>query len=89
MNPTGMFDLSDVGHVERIMIGSADPERPVAEADVVAATARLNRCLSDVPRGRLLGIEKTFHILNIGEHQVVLQALIYHVGFRRKPAWLE
>ncbi|WP_332639892.1 hypothetical protein [Brevundimonas sp.] len=28
-------------------------------------------------------------LLNIGEHQVVLQYTVYHVGFSRKPPWLE
>jgi hypothetical protein len=36
-----------------------------------------------------LGIEKSFTLLNIGEHQVVLQCLIYHVGFPRRPPWLD
>jgi hypothetical protein len=28
-------------------------------------------------------------VLNIGEHQVVLQCMTYHVGWARKPLWLE
>jgi hypothetical protein len=27
--------------------------------------------------------------LNIGEHQLVMQYIVYHVGFTRKPAWLK
>ena len=46
----------------------------------------LNRCLSE--RGRIIGMEKNFNLLNIGEHQVVLQSLVYHIGFSRKPIWL-
>ena len=30
----------------------------------------------------------TLSLLNIGEHQVVLQAMIYHIGFIRRPQWL-
>jgi hypothetical protein len=33
-------------------------------------------------------MEKNFNLLNIGEHQVVLQSLVYHIGFSRKPIWL-
>lgn len=83
-----MFDLTDVGYVKRIVVGSKDPEKLVAEDDIQAAVDLLNRCLSDSPKGRILGVEKTFSLLNIGEHQVVLQAMIYHVGFPRKPYWL-
>jgi hypothetical protein len=83
-----MFDLTDAGYVLRITVGSRDPQNLTSEKDIQAAVNRLNRCLSEAPRGRIIGIEKTFNLLNIGEHQVVLQAMIYHVGFVRKPLWL-
>ena len=83
-----MFDLTDVGYVQRIVVGSRDPESLRSEAEIQAAVDLLNRCLSETPKGKIIGIEKTFSLLNIGEHQVVLQAMIYHVGFSRKPYWL-
>lgn len=83
-----MFDLTDVGFVQRIVVGSRDPEHLATEPEIQAAADLLNRCLSDTPRGKIIGVEKTFSLLNIGEHQVVLQAMIYHVGFQRKPYWL-
>ncbi len=49
----------------------------------------LNRCLSDSPKGAIIGTEKNFAVLQIGEHQVVMQWLCYHVGFPRKPGWLK
>lgn len=83
-----MFDLTNVGYVKRIMVGSTDPEKLTPDAAVQTQAALLNRCLTETPRGRIVGIEKNFTLLNIGEHQVVLQALIYHLGFARKPHWL-
>jgi hypothetical protein len=83
-----MFDLTDVGYVKRIVVGSTDPQKLSSTEVVEGEAALLNRCLSDTPRGRIVGIEKNFSLLNIGEHQVVLQALVYHVGFTRKPYWL-
>lgn len=83
-----MFDLTDVGFVKRIVVGSTDPEKLASQAVVEGEAALLNRCLSDTPRGRIIGIEKNFSLLNIGEHQVVLQAQVYHIGFTRKPYWL-
>jgi hypothetical protein len=83
-----MFDLTDVGYVKRIVVGSTDPEKLTSTEVVESEAALLNRCLSDTPRGRIVGIEKNFSLLNIGEHQVVLQAQVYHVGFTRKPYWL-
>lgn len=83
-----MFDLTDVSYVKRIVVGNNDPEKMLSETEIQVMAELLNRCLSDSPKGRIIGIEKTFNILNIGEHQVVLQSLIYHIGFPRKPYWL-
>lgn len=80
-----MHDLSDVKYVERVVVGSRDPQAITSEEEIQAALDRLNRFLSEPPKGRLIGIEKTFSIVNIGEHQVILQAMIYHIGFARKP----
>jgi hypothetical protein len=82
------FDLSEVGYVLRLTVGSRDPQNLTPEAEIQAAVDLLNRCLSESPRGRIIGIEKTFSLINIGEHQVVLQSMIYHLGFPRKPFWL-
>ncbi len=84
-----MFDLTEVGYVHRIVVGSNDPQNITSEEDIKSAVELLNRCLSESPKGRIVGIEKTFHLLSIGEHQVVLQSMIYHVGFPRKPFWLD
>ncbi len=84
-----MFDITDVGYLARIEVGSVNPEQMQTRESIDAAVALLNRCLSEAPRGRIIGIEKTFNLLNIGEHQVVLQAMIYHIGFARKPYWLD
>ncbi len=83
-----MFDVTDIGFVKRIVVGSTDPEKLASDEAVQAEADLLNRCLTETPRGRIIGIEKNFTLLNIGEHQVVLQALVYHVSFARKPYWL-
>ena len=84
-----MFDLSDVKYIKRVVVGSDNPNQMRSEAQVEEARALLNRCLTDTPKGTIVGIEKSFTILQIGEHQVVLQWLCYHVGFPRKPIWLQ
>jgi hypothetical protein len=83
-----MLDLSQIKFIKRITLGSNDPEALRSEAEVEETAALLNRCLTELPAGHILGIEKRFNVLSIGEHQVVLQCLIYHVGFKRRPAWL-
>ena len=83
-----MFDLTDVRFVKRISVGTSDPSQVITEEEIQSAVNLLNRCLSDIPRGKIIGIEKSFKVMNIGEHQVVLQWIVYHVGFPRKPPWI-
>lgn len=84
-----MFDLTEVKFVKRVVVGSDNPNQMRSEAQVEEARVLLNRCLTDSPRGTIMSIEKSFTILQIGEHQVVLQWICYHVGFPRKPGWLQ
>jgi len=84
-----MFDLADVRYIKRLVVGSNDPERMKTEDEIQQAVALLNRCLTDTPKGTIIGTEKNFALLNVGEHQVVLQYVVYHIGFPRKPYWIE
>jgi hypothetical protein len=84
-----MFDLSDIRFVKRISVGTSDPGHMLSDEEIQRAADLLNRCLTGTPRGTIIAIEKSFKILNVGEHQVVLQWIVYHVGFPRKPGWLE
>lgn len=83
-----MPDLAEVKYVKRITVGSDSPTRMRTAEEIETATALLNRCLADTPKGVILATEKSFAVLQMGEHQVVLQWIVYHVGFTRKPFWL-
>lgn len=83
-----MFDLTEVRYVKRITVGSDNPARMCSAEEIEEATALLNKCLSSSPKGNVMATEKSFAVLQMGEHQVVLQWIVYHVGFPRKPAWL-
>ena len=84
-----MIDISGVGYVRRIVVGSNNPADLQSEEQIAKAMALLNRCLTDTPKGKIIGIEKSFSILQVGEHNVVLQWVTYHVGFTRRPYWVE
>ena len=83
-----VFDISSVGYVKRIVIGNNNPEKATDERTIQKQIDLLNRCLTEYPKGKIIGIERNFFILNIGEHQVVLQYSVYHLGFKRKPNYL-
>ncbi|WP_431266241.1 hypothetical protein ACQ859_13720 [Roseateles chitinivorans] len=87
-----MFDQSNVKYIKRIVVGSDNPARICTREETEAQMAELNDCLTGAvhPRGTLLAVERSFTLVRIGEHQVVLEWLAYHVGFpanrhRRPP----
>lgn len=82
------FDLTEVRFVKRITIGTSDPRALREEGYMQQQTALLNKALSENPKGHIIGQEKNFSIIRIGEQQVVIQSIVYHIGFKRKPMWL-
>lgn len=83
------FQVANIRFIKRIVVGSDDPQNMRTEAEVQQSMELVNRCLSALPRGYVMNIEKSFGLYNIGEHQIVLQYAVYHVGFERKPLWLD
>lgn len=83
------FSLTDIRYVHRVVVGNSDPETQPDEEKYKKQQAYLNKCLNEYPRGKIIGQEKNFYLLNIGEHQIVMQYIVYHVGFERKPEWIK
>lgn len=83
------FQLTNIHFIKRIVVGNDNPQNVRSEAEIQAQMDLVNRCLTSTPRGYLLNIEKSFGMYNVGEHQVVLQYAVYHVGFERKPMFLD
>ena len=89
MVDNNIFSYTDVKYIHRVVVGNDNPEQQPDEAKYNNQLDFLNRCLNDFPKGKIIGQEKNFYILNIGEHQVVMQYIVYHIGFARKPSWIE
>lgn len=83
------FSLTDIRYVHRVVVGNDNPETQPDEEKYGKQLAQLNKCLNDYPKGKIIGQEKNFYLLNIGEHQVVMQYIVYHIGFERKPQWVK
>ncbi|MBQ9320844.1 MAG: hypothetical protein IJ239_00575 [Eubacterium sp.] len=81
--------LADIGYVKLITVGSVNPNSPLSDASRAEQEKLLNRCLHDYPKGILLGKDITIGRYLIGEHELTMEKVTYHVGFPRKPAWLE
>lgn len=81
------YSVSDCRFIARYVVGNSNAEQLPDEEKIKKQTEQLNTALSR--GGRIIGQEKNFFILNIGEHQVVSQYIVYHIGFERKPYWLK
>jgi hypothetical protein len=86
---TNQFQLTNIRFIKRIVVGNDNPQSMRTEAEVALAMDLVNQCLTSTPRGFLLNLEKSFGLYNIGEHQIVLQYAVYHIGFERKPLHLD
>lgn len=90
MIPRGeRYDLSQIRYVKRIVIGTLDPQHPMSDRECEERMALLNKCLNEPPKGTILSLEKAGMIYGLGEQQVAVQQVTYHVGFQRKPYWLK
>lgn len=81
--------LADVGYVKLVSVGSVNPNNPLSEQSRAEQEALLNRCLHDYPRGIIIGKDTTIGRYLIGGHELIMEKVTYHVGFERKPTWLE
>lgn len=81
--------LADVKYIKLVHIGSVNPNNPLSDQSREEQAKLLNRCLNDFPKGILLGKDTTIGRYMIGEHELTMERVTYHVGFSRKPAWEE
>ena len=81
--------LADIRYVKLVSVGSVNPNNPLSDVSRAEQERLLNRCLNDYPKGTLLGKDITIGRYLIGEHELTMEKVTYHVGFPRKPAWME
>lgn len=81
--------LTDIHYVKLVPVGSVNPNNPLSDQSREAQVALLNKCLNDYPKGILIDKDITVGRYMIGEHELTMEKVTYHVGFERKPAWEE
>ncbi len=79
--------LTDIHYIKLVPVGSINPNNPISDASKEAQAELLNRCLNDYPKGIIIGKDITIGRYQIGEHELTMEKITYHVGFQRKPAW--
>ncbi len=79
--------LGDIQYIKLVSVGSINPNAPFSEEARQQQVEILNRCLNDFPKGTIIGLDRTIGRYQIGEHELIMEKITYHVGFSRKPAW--
>ena len=72
-----------------IYILAPNPNNPLSDNSREKQVELLNRCLNDYPKGIIIGKDTTIGRYVIGEHELSMEKVTYHIGFSRKPGWLE
>lgn len=81
------LNLYDVSYVKLVTVGSINPNNPVSEESRKQQLDLLNRCLNDFPKGKIIGIDRSIGRYQVGEHELTMEKLTYHIGFNRRPLW--
>ena len=87
MNGREKAALTDIGYIKLVPIGSVNPNNPLSDQSRAEQADLLNRCLNGYPKGIIVGKDITVGRYMLGEHELTMEKIIYHVGFPRKPTW--
>ncbi|MDE7477020.1 MAG: hypothetical protein K2M91_03565 [Lachnospiraceae bacterium] len=79
--------LTDIRYIKLVPIGSVNPNNPLSEQAKEEQAALLNRCLNDYPKGVIIGKDISVGRYLLGEHELTMEKITYHVGFTRRPTW--
>lgn len=81
--------FSDIRFIKKVTIGTVNPNAPFTDDMREEQLVLLNKCLSQHPKGIIIGKDISIGSFKLGEHELNMQSTTYHVGFSRKPYWLE
>lgn len=79
--------LTDIHYIKLVPVGSVNPNNPLSDQSRAEQVNLLNRCLNDYPKGVIIGKDITVGRYMLGEHELTMERITYHVGFIRKPSW--
>ena len=79
----------EIKYVKLVSVGSVNPNNPLSDNSREKQVELLSRCLNDYPKGIIIGKDTTIGRYVIGEHELSMEKVTYHIGFSRKPGWLE
>ena len=77
------LDVSEVTFIKRYPIGNYDPTNIMTNEEI---ETKMNCMCKELEnnKGMILGQEKNFIMFQVNEHQVIMQYIVYHIGYRRR-----
>ncbi|KQS47887.1 MULTISPECIES: hypothetical protein [Flavobacterium] len=81
--------IAEIRYIKKVTIGTVNPSAPFTDDMREDQLALLNKCLSQHPKGIIIGKDISIGSFKLGEHELNMQSTTYHVGFARKPYWLD
>ncbi|PIB35282.1 hypothetical protein BFP72_07655 [Reichenbachiella sp. 5M10] len=88
-SPPSHFALDDIRYVAKVIVGSVNPQSPFSDNEHDSQFDKLNQYLSGYPKGKIIGRDVMIATFQMGEHQMNMQKTTYHIGFKRKPEWID
>lgn len=89
MNGKEKTAMTDIHYIKLVTVGSINPNNPLSEESRQEQVTLLNRCLNDFPKGIIIGKDISIGRYMVGEHELTMEKVTYHIGFARKPSWEE
>ncbi len=77
------FNVPDVKWVERYIVGISSPDKFLTQEEISKQLDIVNKALR---YGIIIGVEQNFTILNHEGKDILTQYMVYHVGFKQRPA---
>lgn len=78
----------EVGFIKVVIVGSVNPNKLLSPEELEKQVNFLNKCLNEYPKGKIIGKNTSIGKYKIGEHELIMEQTAYHIGFKRKPEWL-
>lgn len=89
MNGKEKTAMTDIHYIKLVTVGSINPNNPLSEESRQEQVQLLNRCLTDFPKGIIIGKDISIGRYMVGEHELTMEKVTYHIGFTRRPSWDE
>ena len=89
LDPTSSekIDLSDITFAKIVAVGHVN--KSTTEEEMNEQIILLNRCLQELPKGRIIGKNVSTFTFNYEDLPSRFEQTTYHIGWKRKPHWLD